>query len=120
MSFSTKRLDSQLMAFESPLISDRVRAKLDAAQVARLGTLDSNQEPHLVPICYAFDGSVFYTAIDRTIFTGSLEQISEDVRGCAKIGASEVFFDPTFAAEGQSLDYWMSLLDQLIGTMGVS
>jgi len=65
MSFSTKRLDSQLMAFESPLISDRVRAKLDAAQVARLGTLDSNHEPHLVPICFAFDGSVFYTAIDR-------------------------------------------------------
>ena len=57
---------------------------------------------------------------DRTIFTGSMEQISEDVRGCAKIGASEVFFDPTFAAEGQSLDYWMSLLDQLLGTMRVS
>ena len=34
---------------------------------------------------------------DRPIFSGSLEQISEDVRGCAKIGASEVFFDPAFA-----------------------
>jgi hypothetical protein len=44
---------------------------------------------------------------------GSLDQISEDVRGCAKIGASEVFFDPAFAPDGQSLDHWLSLLDQL-------
>jgi probable F420-dependent oxidoreductase len=57
---------------------------------------------------------------DRTIFTGSMEQITEDVRGCAKIGVSEVFFDPAFSAEGQSLDYWMSLLDQLKGMMSVS
>ena len=56
---------SRRMMPASPLISDPVRAKLDAAQVARLGTVDSDQEPHLVPICFAFDGSVFYTAIDR-------------------------------------------------------
>src|SRR6476646_5836639 len=53
------------MAPESSLISDRARAKLEAAQVARLGTLDASQGPHLVPICFVFDGSLFYTAIDR-------------------------------------------------------
>jgi hypothetical protein len=37
---------------------------------------------------------------DRATFSGSLEQISEDVRGCAKIGADEVFFDPAFAPGG--------------------
>jgi hypothetical protein len=57
---------------------------------------------------------------DRAIFSGSLEQISEDVRGCAKIGADEVFFDPAFAPGGQSLDHWMSLLEQLQGMMTVS
>jgi len=57
---------------------------------------------------------------DRMIFSGSLDQISDDVRGCAKIGASEVFFDPAFAPEGQSLDYWLSLLEQLQGMMTVS
>jgi probable F420-dependent oxidoreductase len=57
---------------------------------------------------------------DRAIFSGSLEQISEDVRGCAKIGADEVFFDPAFAPGGQSLDRWLSLLDQLQGMMTVS
>ena len=57
---------------------------------------------------------------DRVIFSGSLEQISEDVGGCAKIGADEVFFDPAFAPGGQSLDRWLSLLDQLQGMMTVS
>jgi len=57
---------------------------------------------------------------DRTIFTGSLEQIADDVRDCAKIGAEEVFFDPTFAPDGQSLDRWLSLLDELKPMMKVS
>lgn len=56
---------------------------------------------------------------ERPIFSGSLEQISEDVRGCAKIGAEEVFFDPAFAPGGQSLDRWLSLLDELKGMMTV-
>jgi len=50
---------------------------------------------------------------DRPIFSGSLEQISEDVRACAKIGAEEIFFDPAFSPGGQSLDLWLSLLEQL-------
>lgn len=56
---------------------------------------------------------------DRVIFSGSLEQISEDVRECARIGADEVFFDPAFAPGGQSLDRWLSLLEQLQGMMKI-
>ena len=56
---------------------------------------------------------------DRPTFSGSLEQISDDVRASAKIGASEVFFDPAFAPGGQSLEYWLSLLQQLRGMMDV-
>jgi alkanesulfonate monooxygenase SsuD/methylene tetrahydromethanopterin reductase-like flavin-dependent oxidoreductase (luciferase family) len=56
---------------------------------------------------------------DRAIFSGSLEQVSEDVRSCAKIGASEIFLDPTFAPGGQSLDRWLSLLEQMRGMMDV-
>ena len=56
---------------------------------------------------------------DRAIFSGTLEQISDDVRGCAKIGAEEVFFDPAFGTNGQSLDHWLSLLDQLKGMMSL-
>jgi hypothetical protein len=56
---------------------------------------------------------------DRAVFSGSLDQIADDVKACAKIGAHEVFFDPTFAPQGQSLDYWLSLLDQLRPMMTV-
>jgi PPOX class probable F420-dependent enzyme len=49
----------------SPLISDEARAKLKSARVARLATIDVTQAPHMVPICFSYDGSVFYTAIDR-------------------------------------------------------
>jgi probable F420-dependent oxidoreductase len=57
---------------------------------------------------------------DRAIFTGTLEQISDDVAACDKIGADEVFFDPAFAPGGQSLDHWLLLLDQLQGMMRVA
>src|SRR5215831_18172357 len=33
---------------------------------------------------------------ERMIFTGTLEQIQEDLVGCKQIGAHELFFDPTF------------------------
>lgn len=52
------------MAGKPPLISAAIRAKLAAARVARLATLDHQQHPHLVPICFALDVNVFYSAID--------------------------------------------------------
>ena len=48
---------------------------------------------------------------ERMIFTGTLDQIKEDVAGCVRIGAHERFFDPTFYA--QSLDQWLALMEQL-------
>jgi PPOX class probable F420-dependent enzyme len=53
------------MVHKRPLISAAIRAKLDAARVARLATLDAQQSPHLVPICFALNADVFYSAIDR-------------------------------------------------------
>ena len=50
-------------------------------------------------------------------FSGTLDQICEDVSSCSKIGVSEVFFDPAFGPGGQSLERWLSLLDQMQGTM---
>ena len=53
------------MANKLPLISPGIRAKLETARVARLATLDAERRPHVVPICFACDGSVLYSAIDR-------------------------------------------------------
>lgn len=53
------------MARKRHRISGTVRAKLNNAKVARLATLDARRGPHIVPICFAYDGKVFYTAIDQ-------------------------------------------------------
>jgi len=34
-------------------------------RVARLATADANGSPHVVPVCYAFDGACFYTPLDE-------------------------------------------------------
>jgi len=52
-------------------------------------------------------------AKEGAIFTGNLEQIKEDVEACRKIGAHEVFFDPTFSPGAQSLSRWVGLMEQL-------
>ncbi len=46
-------------------ISAAVRKILKEARVARLATLDAQGLPHLVPVCFAYDGKRFYTAIDH-------------------------------------------------------
>src|SRR5258706_3892147 len=53
------------MAKRLPPISLGIQARLETARVARLGTLDAERKPHAVPICFVWDGSVFYSAIDR-------------------------------------------------------
>jgi PPOX class probable F420-dependent enzyme len=46
-------------------IPSTVQAKLEKARVARLATVDAKLRPHVVPVCFAYDGKVFYTAIDQ-------------------------------------------------------
>ncbi len=46
-------------------IPSAVQKKLKQARVARLATLDEKNRPHIVPICFAYDGKLFYTAIDQ-------------------------------------------------------
>ena len=46
-------------------ISGPIRKMVKDARVARLATLDSRGWPHIVPVCFAYDGKVFYSAVDR-------------------------------------------------------
>ena len=46
-------------------ISGAVQKKLKKARVARFATLDDKHRPHIVPICFVYDGKLFYTAVDR-------------------------------------------------------
>jgi len=38
---------------------------LKEARVARLATVDAKGRPHIVPVCFAYDGKLFYTPIDQ-------------------------------------------------------
>ncbi|MBI3990431.1 MAG: TIGR03668 family PPOX class F420-dependent oxidoreductase [candidate division NC10 bacterium] len=58
------------------LNGDPVQAKLLEARVARLATADAEGRPHLVPVCYAYDGRSFYTALDRKPKRGAPEQLA--------------------------------------------
>ena len=41
-----------------------VQAKFRKARVARMATVDRDGRPHVVPVCFAYDGHAFYTALD--------------------------------------------------------
>jgi len=53
------------MPGKRPTISAAVRRKLRQARVARFATLDARGRPHIVPICFAYDGKILYTAVDQ-------------------------------------------------------
>ena len=46
-------------------IEERVREFINAHRVARLATADAVGRPAVIPICYVFDGTSFYSAIDQ-------------------------------------------------------
>ncbi len=50
---------------------------------------------------------------DGAIFTGTMDQIREDVDGCKGIGAHEIIFDPTFSPGAQAIDRWLALMEDL-------
>jgi len=58
------------------LNKDPVQVKLQEARVARLATADVEGRPHLVPVCYAYNGHSFYTALDRKPKRGAPEKLA--------------------------------------------
>jgi len=50
---------------------------------------------------------------ERSVFSGSVDQIKEDIAGCRNIGAHEIHFDPTFMKGGQALDRWLAVMEQM-------
>ena len=58
-----------------------LEARVAAARVARLATIDAEGRPHLVPICFALDGAVLYSAVDeKPKRTKRLKRL-ENIRG---------------------------------------
>lgn len=47
-----------------PVLSDAARAKVAAARVGRLATVDPGGDPHVVPFCFVLDGTTLWWAVD--------------------------------------------------------
>lgn len=47
-----------------PLTKQQV-AFIRSARVAHLATADASGQPHVIPICFVFDGKLFYSPIDE-------------------------------------------------------
>lgn len=62
--------------------SRRASRLLHSARTAHLATADKSGQPHVIPICFAFDGKHFYSPIDekpkRTIKLKRLKNIAEN------------------------------------------
>ena len=50
---------------------------------------------------------------DRWAFAGTLDQIKEDISRCRELAVEELFFDPIFSPDGQSLDLFLSRMEQM-------
>ena len=58
-------LRGRRMARKPQKISAAVQKLRKEARVARLATVDAKGRPHIVPVCFAYDGKLFYTAVDQ-------------------------------------------------------
>src|SRR5215467_404278 len=58
-------MGSTCMAPKPENIAESIRKIIKNARVARLATLDSRGRPHIVPVCFAYDGKALYSAVDR-------------------------------------------------------
>jgi len=47
------------------MITEKVKDFLAAHRVARMATVDGRGTPHVIPICYVYDGTYFYSAVDQ-------------------------------------------------------
>ena len=66
------------------LSEPEARARLAAARVARLASAGADGQPHLVPVTFAVDGDLIYTAVDHkpktTVNLRRLRNIRENPR----------------------------------------
>ncbi len=48
---------------------------INSIRVARLATADSSGAPHVVPVCFAYDGDSFYSVLDQKPKRTSVERL---------------------------------------------
>jgi PPOX class probable F420-dependent enzyme len=73
---------------------DEARARFEEAAVARLATVGADGGPHLVPITFALEADVIYTAVDAKPKRGSRLRRFENVAANARVSVLVDEYDP--------------------------
>lgn len=80
------------------LTGDEARRRLGSARVARLATVTAGGRPHIVPITFAVDGDVVYTAVDaKPKTTPRLRRLS-NIRGNPSVAVLADHYDEDWSA----------------------
>jgi probable F420-dependent oxidoreductase len=92
--------------------AEGMRAMFDGIQQ---GAQAAGRDPHRLEMIVRANVEITPEPRPETgmIFTGTLEQIREDVEACRRIGAHEIHFDPTFQAGPLEIGRWLALMEQL-------
>ena len=84
------------------IFSESERKFIDNLRVARISTINPNDNfPHIVPICYVFDGGVFYTSLGKT---------SKRIKNLSKRSQVSLLFDDYVEKDGN----WIILKGVLV------
>jgi PPOX class probable F420-dependent enzyme len=74
------------------------RQRFGAARVANLATISAEGQPHLVPITFAFDRDVIYTAVDfKPKSTAQLRRLS-NIRANPRVAVLADHYDEDWSA----------------------
>jgi PPOX class probable F420-dependent enzyme len=86
------------------VIDDETRAFITSQRVARLATVDASRHPHVVPICFALEGTVLYTPIDEKPKRAGARSLRR-LRNIAASPQVQVLFDAYDDADWSRLRY---------------
>jgi PPOX class probable F420-dependent enzyme len=62
-----------------------MRRLVSQARVARLGTIDPDGSPNMVPFCFALDGDTLYSGVDQKPKTTKLLRRLENIRRDSRV-----------------------------------
>jgi PPOX class probable F420-dependent enzyme len=80
------------------LSDDGSRQRFDGARVARLATMSAEGQPHIVPITFAVDHDVIYTAVDsKPKSTPHLRRLS-NIRANPRVAVLADHYDDDWSA----------------------
>jgi PPOX class probable F420-dependent enzyme len=78
--------------------SEDARRRLGTARVARLATVSADGRPHLVPITFAADGDLVYTAVDAKPKTTTRLRRLANIRGNHRVAVLADHYDEVWSA----------------------